>query len=460
VDFCGWSTGDNAWRRHSGSTASPATGPEEAVEGDWYVYVESSSNSNKEFILTSGIFDASPETRHLHFYFHMFGAHLQTGSLRMDALRSGGWTQVWSRIGEQGTQWHTALVSLPQDATAVRFVGITGASWRSDIALDGISTGVPTVEFDQLACEFSFDTCLWQSTVASSWQLAGDADGQWLEAVQSGSQALEWILETAVLFNTTEEQVLMFDYQLNGSNTVALELQRQTSAGGWQRLWSESGSRGAVWHAAIVTIPSSTVCLRLLANVTGEADAVRIDSLHAANVLHDWGAISCGFESDFCTGPDGAAEGESYIYTEASDNENKEFILTSDLFDASPAARHLHFYFHMWGENTGSLRMDALRSSGWTQLWSCIGEQGPQWGLALVGLPQDARAARFVGITGAGFTSDIALDGISTGVPTVEFDQLACEFSFDTCLWQSTVASSWQLAEDADGQWLEAVQSG
>ena len=334
------------------------------MEGDWYVYVESSSNENKarlfnkakdcppqpvrrnapqEFILTSGIFDTSPATRHLHFYFHMFGANLQTGSLRMETLRSTGWTQVWSRTGEQGTQWGTAFVSLPQDATGVRFVGMTGNSWRSDIALDGIATGLPTVEFDQLTCEFRVDTCLWQSPDASSWQLAGDADGQWLEAVQNGSQASEWILETAARFNTSEDKVLMFDYQLNGSGTVALELQHQTSAGGWQRLWLESGSRVAGWHAAIVTIPSSTVSLRLLANVTGEADVVRIDSLHAANVLHDWGAISCGFESDFCawstsshawlrrsgttpssgTGPDEASEGESYIYTEASDNENK-----------------------------------------------------------------------------------------------------------------------------------------
>ncbi|CAE7688638.1 unnamed protein product [Symbiodinium sp. CCMP2592] len=494
ANFCGWSNGDNAWRPRSGSTPSSDTGPEQAAEGDWYVYVESSSNANKaglfnkrkgsapepgrrnarqEFILTSGIFDTSPATRHLHFYFHMFGRHLQTGSLRMDALRSSGWTQVWSRIGEQGTQWGTALVSLPQDAAAVRFVGITGDSWRSDIGLDGIATGLPTVEFDQLTCEFGFDTCLWQSTGASSWQLAGDADGQWLEAVQSGSQASQWILETAALFNTTEEKALVFDYQLNGSGTVALELQHQASAGDWQRLWMQSGSRGAGWHAAIVTIPSSTVSLRLLANVTDDADVVRIDSLHAADVLHDWSSISCGFESDFCawstsshpwlrgsgttpssgTGPDEAAEGESYIYTEASDNENKEFILTSDLFDPSPESRHLHFHYHMQGADTGSLRMDALRSSGWTQVWSRIGEQGTQWGLAQVMLPQDARAVRFVGITGDSWRSDVALDGIATGLP----DPLTCEFSVDTCgkallplplhgsLRGTRMASGWRL---------------
>ncbi|CAE7688605.1 unnamed protein product [Symbiodinium sp. CCMP2592] len=490
ANFCGWSNGDNAWRSRSGSTPSSDTGPEQAAEGDWYVYVESSSNANKaglfnkrkgsapepgrrnarqEFILTSGIFDTSPATRHLHFYFHMFGRHLQTGSLRMDALRSSGWTQVWSRIGEQGMQWGTALVSLPQDAAAVRFVGITGDSWRSDIGLDGIAAGLPTVEFDQLSCEFGFDTCLWQSTGASSWQLAGDADGQWLEAVQSGSQASQWILETVALFNTTKDHALVFDYQLNGSSTVALELQHQASAtGGWQRLWTQSGSRGAGWHAAIVTIPSSTMSLRLVANSTDDADVVRIDRLHAADVLHDWSSISCGFESDFCawstsshpwlrgTGPDEAAEGESYIYTEASDNENKAFILTSDLFDPSPEARHLRFYFHMYGEDTGSLRMETLRSSGWRQLWSRIGEQGTQWGLAQVMLPQDARAVRFIGITGSDFKSDIGLDGIATGLPTVEFDQLTCEFSLDTCLWQSTGASSWQLAGDASGQWLEA----
>ena len=141
------------------------------------------------------------------------------GSLRMETLGRSGWTQLWSRIGQQGTQWGTALVTLPHDARAVRFVGATGDSFRSDMAVDGFASGLPTVEFDQLTCEFSFDTCLWQSSGASSWQLAGDANGRWLEASGNSSQASERILVTVARFNTSEERVLVVFFQLSGSDT-------------------------------------------------------------------------------------------------------------------------------------------------------------------------------------------------------------------------------------------------
>ncbi|CAE6963162.1 unnamed protein product, partial [Symbiodinium sp. CCMP2592] len=477
-DFCAWSTSASTWLRHSGATPSSDTGPDEAGKGEWYIYTEASNNENQEFILTSGVFDPSPTSRLLHFFYHMFGE--DTGSLRMETLRSSGWTQAWSRIGEQGMQWGAALVTLPQDARAVRFVGTTGNSWQSDMAVDGIAEGLPTVLFRQLSCDFRFDTCLWRSNGSSSWQLVGDANGQWLEASRSGSQAPEWIFETAALLNTTGEKALVFDYQLSGSSTVALEVQHQTSANGWQRLQFESGGRSAVWHTAIVAVPPSTLGLRFAANITGEADVVRIDSLHAENILHDWRDIACGFESDFCawstsastwlrhsgatlspdTGPDEAGEGEWYIYTEASDNENQEFILTSGVFDPSPTSRLLHFFYHMFGEDTGSLRMETLRSSGWTQAWTRIGEQGMQWGAALVMLPQDARAVRFVATTGNSWQGDMAVDSIAEGLPTVQFRQLSCDFRFDTCLWRSNGSSSWQLVGDANGQWLEASRSG
>ncbi|CAE7805594.1 unnamed protein product [Symbiodinium sp. CCMP2592] len=443
----------------------------------------------QEFILSSGMFDPAPAMRQLHFHFLMFGRFLNAGgSLRLETLSSSGWTQLWSRSGQQGKEWGLALVSLPQDARAVRFIGTTGDGARSDIALDAIATGLPwlpTAEFRQLSCDFSFDTCLWQNTGVASWQLAvgqGNDDGPLLEATWNGTQG-EPMLQTSVLFNTTEEKALVVDYQLSGSDSVVLEVQCQTSAGDWQRLLSETGGRSSVWHSAIVTIPASTVGLRLLANITSEADVVRIDTVHAANILPDWRGIACDFESDFCawstgvnpwfprsgstpsssTGPSRAAEGEWYIFTEASDNANKEFILTSDLFDTSPATRQLRFNFHMLGADMGSLRFETLRSSGWTQLWSRSGEQGTEWRLEVVSLPQDARAVRFVGTTGNDWKSDIALDAIAPELPTMEFRQVSCDFSFDTCLWKNAGAADWQLAAGPghqNGQWLEAAQNG
>ena len=66
---------------------------------------------------------------------------------------------------------------------------------------------------------------------------------------------------------------------------------------------------------------------------------------------------------------------------------------------------------------------------------------------------------RFVGITGSGATSDIALDalGVGFGVPVLGLEHLACDFAWDTCGWLNTGNASWQRASgQATGGWLEA----
>ena len=281
-------------------------------------------------MLSSSVFEPSEEIRHLHFHFHMYGEDM--GRLRLEAFSSAGWTELWARTGYQGLHWNLAVVHLPPNVTAVRFVGTTysGDYW-SDMALDGITTGLTAVEFDHLTCDFRLDACLWQSTGASSWQLADNATDPWLEASGNRSQASERIL-TAALFNTREEKALVFDYQLSGSETVALELQHRTSAGGWQRLLFESGDRSAVWHTAIVTIPDATMGLRFVANATTNLDVVKLDSLWAMESAGALADVSCSFEQDTCkwagnwgrrslpswepteTGPEAAFHAESYAF--------------------------------------------------------------------------------------------------------------------------------------------------
>ena len=126
---------------------------------------------------------------------------------------------------------------------------------------------------------------------------------RWLEATRSGAQGQEYVLQTAAVFNTTEEKFLVVAYQLSGSDSVAWELQRKSSAGDWQLLLSDSGphAHGTLWQNASVVVPAGTVGLRLLANVTNELDTVRIDSIVAADLPRNWEDvdITCGFESGF-----------------------------------------------------------------------------------------------------------------------------------------------------------------
>ena len=97
----------------------------------------------------------------------------------------------------------------------------------------------------------------------------------------------------------------MIAYQLSGSDSVALELQHKSSAGDWQLLLSDSGphANGTLWQQASVVVPSGTVGLRFVANITNDLDAVRIDSIVATGLPRNWEDIdiTCGFESGFCS---------------------------------------------------------------------------------------------------------------------------------------------------------------
>ena len=70
------------------------------------------------------------------------------GSLNVDVSTDNGdtWTNgIWSISGEQGTAWLNATVDLSNylgELVKVRFRGITGSGWRSDIAIDDFSMNV------------------------------------------------------------------------------------------------------------------------------------------------------------------------------------------------------------------------------------------------------------------------------------------------------------------------------
>jgi ribosomal protein L18E len=65
------------------------------------------------------------------------------GTLRLEASTDGAsWTSLWEQTGDKGNQWLNATVDLSAYQSAnvqFRFVGITGSSFRSDMAIDKLS---------------------------------------------------------------------------------------------------------------------------------------------------------------------------------------------------------------------------------------------------------------------------------------------------------------------------------
>lgn len=163
-----WSDGtddDFNWTVLSGSTPSSETGPtqDHTTGSGKYLYTEATGNNpRKRADLYTPLFDMSGMTFPiLEFWYNMYG--IQMGHLYVDIYTGGGWqNEIWHLAYQQsssGTDWKKATIDLTpylnSNTQQIRFRGITGLDYRSDMALDDFSiqesssmslTGITTVQ--------------------------------------------------------------------------------------------------------------------------------------------------------------------------------------------------------------------------------------------------------------------------------------------------------------------------
>ncbi len=161
-EFNNWiqASGDDLdWTIISGATPSKThpqgggTGPDadhttgNSEEGK-YIYTEASGENfpNKTMDFISPKFDlTSMETPLLSFWVHMFSADGNMGNLSVDVNSNGTWTEgVLALNGDHGDEWFQEVVDLTpykSQRVQIRFRGITGTDYDSDIALDDILIG-------------------------------------------------------------------------------------------------------------------------------------------------------------------------------------------------------------------------------------------------------------------------------------------------------------------------------
>ena len=133
------------------------------------------------------------------------------------------------------------------------------------------------------------------------------------------------------------------------------------------------------------------------------------------------------------TGPSDDITGNgNYFFLEASSNNspgeigaNATAILVSPCFDLTNiAADTFSFYYHMFGDNVGSLNLEITSDDGtnWTNVFSISGNIGNVWNAQNVDLSSyigQTVKFRFIGLTGNGWSSDIAIDQVSIGAPII-----------------------------------------
>jgi PKD repeat protein len=135
------------WRVNNGGTPSTGTGP--AVDhttntsSGKYLYLEATACFQREAHLTTPCINLSGTTIPvLYFWYHMYGTNM--GSLHVDVLYNGVWiSDIMPPLsGNHGNSWHQASVNLSAftgDVITIRFRGITGSGFESDMAIDDIS---------------------------------------------------------------------------------------------------------------------------------------------------------------------------------------------------------------------------------------------------------------------------------------------------------------------------------
>ncbi len=397
---------DTDWTIHSGSTSTGSTGPEGAAQGSHYVYLEASGKANKTGIINSPCLNfTNLGSAELNFQYHMYGRTMGSLALQVSTDDGKNWSTIWSKSGDQSPQWRSEKVSLNAYAglewLQLRFLGTIGNAFLSDMALDNIT--ISGVNKGPVAPTANF--------TASNTQINVGTSIQFTDISTDNPNSWEWEFEGGSPKNSTDQNPIV-SYDTPGVYSVNLSVSNEVGSHSLTKTdyitVMDDGTAAKGCENGFQAFPYS----ESFENGLGGWTQGSMDNI-------DWTRLNKSTPST-ATGPASAAEGEWYLYTEASGNVNRTATLNSPCFDFTGLVNaKFDFQYHMYGSNMGSLSLEASTDSGenWTELWTLTGDQGNEWHSASVNLEpligSMGVSFRFVGITGDRFRSDMAIDDVS-----------------------------------------------
>ncbi|KAL8561655.1 hypothetical protein ACOMHN_001387 [Nucella lapillus] len=434
---CGWmsdSTANYNWTVHSRSTPSNNTGPVEdhtmgSAEG-WYIYLETSPTKpgDKARLMSPPLTFAHGETVCLMFYYSMHGRQLGTLNVYQRVAQRTGRSQgpadvlIFTRSGEQGTEWKLAYVPLQQsDVITVVMEAVAGSGFQSDMAVDDVVIGPcsslesldTSAAADTLKCSFDAGLCgLQQDHVHDDFDWSPHAGqtttystgpkcdplncaaGSYLYTESSRPRKRGDVarLVTPLLHGEGARCVLFF-WHMEGSGMGNLSVRLVKGNGGRLQLWHRSGHQGGDWQYEKLDIPNPPRYYKL--EFEGEVGSsfrsdMAIDNLevvtgHCSDVVQN----DCSFHHDLCswhnlpgpvswrrssgttptpnTGPDADHNNnpsEYYLYVESSRTiPNDTARLMSGEISGTGPGHCLQFWYHMHGSTVGTLSLLQTRQS-------------------------------------------------------------------------------------------------
>lgn len=158
----GWeqvSADDFDWTVDAGTTPSSNTGPSDDRDGGGrFLFIEATPvSTNDSAVIRSPCIDFRNATADIKisFSYHMFGSNM--GTFKVYLERDAGQHLLFSESGNQGNQWIDTSVVLDSlgkgELVHLRFVGIRGNGFRSDMAFDRVNIqlqGAPDLAVTEL----------------------------------------------------------------------------------------------------------------------------------------------------------------------------------------------------------------------------------------------------------------------------------------------------------------------
>lgn len=389
-----WTQGtdeDFDWIENTGGTPSAFTGPNEAADGATYLYLESSGDGtgypHKVAKLTSGVFDLSKlSTPKLSFAYHMYGSNIGKLDLQISIDNGSNWTSIWLKNGDQTNNWLTEtidLASYQSNQVMFRFIGTTGDSFRSDIAIDRIQiNNIGALTVTSISPTIAYGGSTITLTGSGFSTTPGDhvvkINGVQVSVISATSTELRIVLPASV----SSDRISVEVNGLQTSSGVELIIPLMVYP------YTESFENGmGMWIQ---------------------------ESNDDFNWIRNSGSTPSGN-----TGPSNAIDGSTYLYVESSDPNypTKTGIITSPYLDLTSLTNpKLEFIYHLYGATMGSLKVEvSTDGKNWTTLLERSGDKGNQWFVTSADLSAyktSATLLRFVGTTAGSYTSDMAIDRI------------------------------------------------
>jgi hypothetical protein len=323
--------------------------------------------------------------------------------------------------GNQGNQWNFKEVDLSAYTGSIvilRFRGITGNNFTSDIAIDDIEIHEPILHDLELSgiVSPSEGSCNYSSASFITVQVKNTG------SLAADSIPLAFQLNQGTIMRDTIFTTLNAGDSINHTfyQTVNLATPGSYSLSSWLFFGKDSiEGNDSILGYQFSSSPSITAypdSMDFDQFSTGTPGTLGSSWTNLTSDDHDWYVHTGSTPSNF-TGPtaDHTSGSGNYMYVNATNFNNKSAHLLSPCYEVSNLSKPtLEFYYHMSGADMGELHVDAYVNGFYIQdiLTPIVGDQGNSWNLASVDLTPYSGNLKFLlrGNTGSGYRSDIAID--------------------------------------------------